>query len=121
MTQLTGIITQPPIEFDLEFRGINGHAESFYQLVAYICQQFEQSASSLDLRQTRSRLEDLILTMVLESQQHNYSHVMGKPEDASGQLPPKFVALAVDYIASHADESLRLTDIAAAAGASIRS
>jgi AraC-like DNA-binding protein len=121
LTRLTGTTIGSPIEFNFEFRGVNGHAESFYQLVAYICQQLEQAESSLDLQRTRSRLEDLILTMVLESQEHNYSHIFGRPEDAAEQLPPKFIALAVDYIASHADESLRLTDIAAASGASIRS
>jgi len=121
LAELTGVKAKQPIEFDLEFRGSGGPAEGFYQLVTYICQQLELSASAIDRAATRSRIEELLLAMVLESQKHNYSYAFEEPQGDEGELPPRFIRLAIEYMSSHADQKLRLSDIAAASGASVRS
>ena len=121
LAEHTGVKVKQPIEFDLEFRGSSGPAEGFYQLVAYICQQLELSASAIDRAATRSRIEELLLAMVLESQNHNYSYAFEEPQGDEGALPPRFIRLAIEYMSSHADQKLRLSDIAAASGASVRS
>lgn len=121
LAELTGVKVKQPIEFDLEFRGSRGRAEGFHQLVAYICQQLELSASAINRAATRSRIEELLLTMVLESQNHNYSYAFEEQQGDEGERPPRFIKLAIEYMSSHADQKLRLADIATASGASVRS
>lgn len=121
LAELTGVKAERPIEFDLEFRAASGRAECLYQLVAYVCQQLELSSTLIDGAATRSRIEELILAMVLESQNHNYSYALEEPQADEGELPPRFIGLAIEFMSSHADQKLRLADIATASGASVRS
>lgn len=118
LAELSGIKVTKPIEFNLEFQGAAGFGHSLMELLVYICSELENPSSLLELKGTRSRLEGAILSLLLESQQHNYTEQMqpNKRTFAQGR-----VDLAVEFILNHASESLTLSDIASAAGLSVRS
>ena len=120
LAKLTGVKTVEPIEFDLTFRGAGGRAESLYQLVAYICQQLELPSSPISRSASCSRVEELVLAMVLDSQNHNYSYALNECGVDSDEITPRFIRLAIEYMLSNADRSMRLADIAAASGVSVR-
>lgn len=120
LADLAGVSVVKPIEFDLAFRREGGRAASMFQLVSYICNQLELPRSPIGSSAACTRLEDFLLAMVLESQRHNYSEVMNERGSCAGELPPKFIQRAIEYIVSHADETVRLADIATASGKSVR-
>ena len=120
LAELAGVTVVEPLEFDLEFRREGGRAASLQQLVSYICNQLELPRSPIDRSAACSRLEDFLLAMILDSQHHNYSEVMDRQSSGAGQLLPGFIQRAIEYMESHADETVRLADIAAASGRSVR-
>jgi AraC-like DNA-binding protein len=121
LARLSGVKAESPIEFTPLFRDARGREGNMYQLLVYLCGQIEQKSSRADFRATYSRLEDVILSMILESQDHNYSAALRCPIGGDGDLPPRYVNRAVQFIRSNADAPLRLEDIASEACASVRS
>jgi AraC-like DNA-binding protein len=121
LARLSGVKVESPIEFSPLFHDTRGREGNLYQLLVYLCGQIEQKSSREEFRETYSRLEDVILSMLLESQDHNYSAAVRRPIGGDDHTPPRYVNRAIQFIRLNADTPLRLEDIAKEAWASVRS
>jgi AraC-like DNA-binding protein len=121
LARLSGVKAESPIEFNPRFQNPCGREGNLYQLLVYLCGQIEQKSSRADFRQTYSRLEDVILSMILESQDHSYAAAVRCPIGGDDHTPPRYVNRAIQFIRLNADTPLRLEDIAKEAWASVRS
>jgi len=121
LAKLSGVKADSPIEFTPRFQDDRGRSGNLYQLLVYLCGQIEQESSRTKFSETYSQLESVILSMILESQDHNYSVAVRRPIEGGGHMPPRYINRAIQFIRSNADRSLRLDDIARAACASVRS
>jgi AraC-like DNA-binding protein len=121
LAKLSGVKADSPIEFTPRFQDDRGRSGNLYQLLVYLCGQIEQISSRANLSETYSQLESVILSMILESQEHSYSAALRRQLGSLGNLPPRYINRAIQFIRSNADRSLRLDDIARAACASVRS
>jgi AraC-like DNA-binding protein len=121
LAKISGIKVADPIEFDPQFQASGGRASTLYELLVYLCGQIEQQASRSTYCETYSRLEGVILSMILESQDHTHSEALRRPIVGEDRLPPRYINRAIQFIRSNADTPLRLDEIATAACASVRS
>src|SRR5690606_1754081 len=64
-----------------------------------------------------TRYGDAILTSMLGGGAHGFSGLFGRPEQATG---PRAVRRAMEYLEANATSPVRMADVAAAAGVSVR-
>lgn len=111
---LTGKPTVAPVDFDLVLHSGGRIVRDSIEMAA---RHFRQAQSPLDHAGVAARLEEFMIHALLHGQPHNYQDVIaGERWTAS----PKQVRRAEAHMRAHAEEPLRLVQIAAAAGCSIR-
>lgn len=107
-----------PIEFAYRPSPIDGSGRALAALVETFCSEFDHSDTVLSLPRVSWRIEEMLMSVLLETTQHNYSEALHRP----GHEPvPFYVRRAEEYIRTHAAEQITFDDIAEAAGVGSRS
>jgi len=115
--RITGRTATVPIEFEPVFEARCGSGALLRGAVEMVAAQLAEAWSPLAHPAVAARLEEFIIHALLQGLPHNYRDVIaGERWTAS----PKQVRRAEAYIRAHAEEPLRLAQIAGAAGCSIR-
>jgi AraC-like DNA-binding protein len=106
-----------PLRFELGMDLSTPQARSWRRLVDLACADAEDNGLSM-MPEARNQLVDLILTGLLMSHEHNYSEAL-----AHGFKPaaPRMVRRAVELFEAEPERQFTVTELAEAAGCSIRS
>jgi AraC-like DNA-binding protein len=125
-----------PLVFSPRFETLTAAGQGFRSLLSRLCVQLSQEVKKQAFgrggrpgegvpgsRQTESReglsaqtLEDDLVTLLLDSQRHNYSRLLVR-----GQNPGSWqLRAAEEYMAANADQTLSLGDVCLAAGVNSR-
>lgn len=92
----------------------SGPGRSLAALVELAVGDLDRDASSLEQPLAASQFEQLLLTVLVSGQPHNYSDRLAARRDAS--VSPRAVKRAVDYIRSHAHLPITVEDLVAVSG-----
>nr|WP_240806995.1 AraC family transcriptional regulator [Polyangium spumosum] len=112
---LTGHTSRGVISFDPELDITAGGGATLHGIVRLLREEIERPAASPFVR---PRLFDVLLTALVTIPRHEGSRLLDLPPP---RVAPAVVRRAEEYIAAHAGEPIRLSDIVAAAGAPARS
>jgi len=112
---------QAPLAFSPRFEMRTAAGQSFRRLVASLCMHLGQGVKSPGPRKEENGLaarvlEDDLVTLLLDSQRHNYSRLLVRDQDAG----PWQVRSAEEYMRANAHLTLSLGDICLAAGVGSR-
>jgi len=108
-----------PIPLHFCRNGSSDHGENgFVELLQFVRKEINRGDPQLKRPGYLSRLEELIASGLIYARPHNYS---AKLAALDGQLIPRYIHRATDYIHAHAGEHLTLNAIASAAATSKRS
>ncbi|WP_407146499.1 AraC family transcriptional regulator [Bradyrhizobium sp. ORS 86] len=113
---LTGMAPAVPVRFRTSIDA-DGGGRILQHTLDMIARQLADPASSLGRPALAARLEEFVVHALLHGQPHNYS------DDIAGDhrtATPKQVRRAEAFIHAHASETIRLAQIADAAGCSVR-
>ena len=119
--KLEALIGKPviaPMEFEpiVDARTSSGGA-MLHRSMDMVVQQLVEPDSPLSHPAVAARLEEFIIHILLHGQPHNYRDAITGERRAA---TPKQVRRAESFIQAHSGETIRLAQIAAAAGCSIR-
>ncbi|MDI1474946.1 AraC family transcriptional regulator [Polyangium sp. y55x31] len=112
---LTGHASRGPIAFDPALDLTTGGGATLHGIVRLLREEIERPADSPFVR---PRLFDVLLTALVTIPRHEGLRLLELPPP---RVAPAVVRRAEEYIAAHAGEAIRLSDIVAAAGAPARS
>jgi AraC-like DNA-binding protein len=117
LESLTGKTAVAPIQFDTVIDVSSNGGSMLRGAVEMAARQLGEPQSPLGHPAVATRLEEFIINALLHGQPHNYSDaIAGEQRTAT----PKQVRRAEAYIQAHAGETIRLAQIAEAAGCSVR-
>lgn len=102
-----------PINFTPAMDLDEGCGGSLWRHIWMAVTDLEQPDSVLRDRATASAFENFITTALLLSHPHNYSEAL---ERLDRSMAPRDVRRAIDFMRSHLDASISLTDVVAASG-----
>jgi AraC-like DNA-binding protein len=114
---LLGGVVPGPIRFDLGFDLTSPRGASWARTVGLLVAELDQPGIA-DNPLAAANWSQLLLTGLLLSQPHAYAEHLERPRAPSGPAPVK---RAIAFIADNADRPLTASDIAQAAGTSVRS
>lgn len=110
------------LRHELEFRPLlsldNPNGMKWTSMLRWIYESLAIDENGFDSPIVAAQIEQMVITMLLTSQQHNYS------EELAGEgrsIAPAFVKRIERYIEEHADEPITIVDLAEHAGVSSRS
>lgn len=106
-----------PIEFEMGLDSNSGGGNLIHNTIEMAAKQLEQAQSPLGYPAVAARLEEFTINALLYGQPHNYLDALTAERRAAA---PRQVRRAEEYIHAHAEEMIRLSQIAEAAGCSIR-
>lgn len=112
---LTGHASRGVIPFDPDLDLTTGGGATLHGIVRLLREEIERPAASPFVR---PRLFDVLLTALVTIPRHEGLRLLELPPQ---RVAPAVVRRAEEYIAAHAGEAIRLSDIVAAAGAPARS
>ncbi|MDI3285468.1 AraC family transcriptional regulator [Polyangium sp. 15x6] len=112
---LTGHASRGAIPFDPDLDLTTGGGATLHGIVRLLREEIERPAVSPFVR---PRLFDVLLTALVTIPRHEGLRLLELPPP---RVAPAVVRRAEEYIAAHAGEAIRLSDIVAAAGAPARS
>jgi AraC-like DNA-binding protein len=117
LVSLIGKRAAVPVEFDMTLDTGNGGGNLIHSSIDMAAQQLEHAQSPLSRPAVAARLEEFIINALLHGQPHSYlDAIIGERRPAA----PKQVRRAEEYIHAHAGEVVKLSQIAEAAGCSVR-
>lgn len=105
-----------PLLFDLSMKTGEQHA-AWTRTLSYLCDQFSLSAQVLDCESFLRHSSNMLMSLLLEIQPHNYSSLLH--EDAVDKSP-RHVRRAIDYIEEHIQQPISLVDLASEVGVTTR-
>ncbi len=94
----------------------DGRAGSLWRYVKLLCAELDAAADGLLSRHAATSAESLLLDLVLETMPNNYSQQLASVRLA----PPGFMRRALAYVHERLHDEIAVTDIASAAGVSVR-
>jgi AraC-like DNA-binding protein len=106
-----------PLVFELELHHSTPAGSAWLQTLEYLCQQFNLRAGCLDNPLLQQQFANMAITLLLSTQQHNYSEQLGKSRQVA---LPRHVCQARDYIDANLGESISLADLAVCVGVTAR-
>jgi AraC-like DNA-binding protein len=118
--QLSLLVNQEinkPLIFNLEMGDANGCRSTWLNSLLYLCEQFSLSNRTTGNEPYLWHANNMLMSLLLEIQPHNYSHLLSRDEKANS---PKFVRRAIAYIEEHVRQPISLTELASFAGTSTR-
>jgi AraC-like DNA-binding protein len=114
--QLAALLGEPPkepVDFVAAIDLSRGHGRSLAHHILMAVADLEQTGSVLSNSHAGSIFEQFITTALLLSHPHNHSQAL---ERLNRAVAPRGVRRAIDYMQSHLDAPVTLTDIIAASG-----
>lgn len=112
---LTGNDIARPLDFESEMR-LDGHVAGAWRLLHYVVSELERDPSLLSNPLVKERFSDTLLTSLLCSQPHNYSHLLQKAPHAA---EPAHLRRVEEYVESHCDQPITAELLAKVAGISV--
>jgi AraC-like DNA-binding protein len=117
LSQKLGRRLDMPLEFALEIPSDSDFGRAWWQLVRHICEISATAPTVLACEEVRKQYSRTMIELLLHAAPHNYSDALNRVD---GQLLPRCVRRAQDYIAEHLAEIRSVAEIAAAIGVSPR-
>lgn len=106
-----------PLEFHTEIDWSCGLAASLKWQLAFMMQEMERADGLTSNAVALASMTDLLVTLALRAAPHNYTDQLTVGPVAA---VPAYVRRAEEFMRAHCAEPIRITDIAAAAGCSVR-
>lgn len=106
-----------PIAFHPVVDWSGGLAASLLGLIDYLVTDMRRADGLASNAMASATFNELVLRTVLVGLPHDRSDLLGRATDASA---PAYVRRAEDYMRANADQPMRMVDLAAAAGCSLR-
>ena len=106
-----------PLEFQSEIDWSRGLAASFKWQLAFLMQEFERPDGVVNNAVALASMTDFLVGLALRAAPNNYSDQLSL---GPATVVPAYVRRAEDFMRAHCNEPIRLTDVAAAAGCSVR-
>jgi AraC-like DNA-binding protein len=113
--ELTGHEPKEPFAFERVVDLTRGSGAAVLSAVKFALQELARDPSSMDRRLFRMGIEDMLLTALLGLPNRYSSELEQTPR---GDLPPRVVRLAEEYIEAHADEAVSVSDLVHVCGCS---
>lgn len=114
---LIGRDVTAPLEFQHKMDTAWPRVRGLQNLLFYMAEDIE-NGGVIHSPLVQERLKELLVQHILYAQPHNYSEVLHSSARPSG---PDYIRNVEEYIEAHADEPLRVQDLASRVGVSIRS
>lgn len=108
----------PALRFEPEMILATTAGSAFRRLLRFVVDEAEHEQSSLTSPLVAARFADALVFGLLLGQPHRHS---GRLRNPLGSNEPRHVRVAAEYIVAHADRALRMADLAALTGVSVRS
>jgi AraC-like DNA-binding protein len=116
LTALLGARPRGEMTFEAAISADQPHAQSLFQLIHFLSQQLDATASSLPAAVCRE-LEQAVQIAFLHASRHTFSHLL----EAQESLPAPLVVRRIEeFIEAHWQEAITIDRLAAEAGASTR-
>lgn len=106
-----------PLEFQPSLDWSCGLTASLKFLLDFVRREFERPDGITSNAVALASLTDLLIPLILRAAPHNYSDQLDLP---AGSAVPVYVRRAEDFMRAQCTTPIRLSDIAAAAGCSVR-
>jgi AraC-like DNA-binding protein len=106
-----------PLEFHTEIDWSRGLAASLKWQLGFMMQEMERPDGLASNTVALASMTDLLVTLALRAAPHNYTDQLTVGPAAA---VPAYVRRAEEFMRAHCAEPIRITDIAAAAGCSVR-
>ncbi|WP_158287714.1 helix-turn-helix transcriptional regulator [Falsiroseomonas bella] len=106
-----------PLEFSPHLDWTRGLAASLRFQLDFVMHEFGRPDGVADNPVALASTTDLLAALILRATHHNHS---GMLEAGRGVAVPAYVQRAEEFMRTHCDTPIRMTDIAAAAGCSLR-
>jgi AraC-like DNA-binding protein len=117
LTALVGPDARAPLRFAPHFVSKSGVGRSIFELVHYIAAEADRDDSVVSSPLIVASLADSLMFGMLQRLQHNHS---GRLATTPRAAEPRHVRRAAEYLEAHAAQPLRLIDLAAVTGVSVR-
>jgi len=117
---LEGILDQRlrrPLVFEPCLDWSSGLAASLKLQLDFVLQDFERADGIASNPVALASITDLLVTLILRGVRHNHADEIGL---GLGSVVPKYVSRAEEFMRANCGTALRVADIAAAAGCSVR-
>jgi AraC-like DNA-binding protein len=118
LSRMLGRPVERPIRFALGFDLVEPGGAAWNNLLGTLLTELDRPFGLLDQPRLRLHYVRTLVSGLLTAQAHDYSDELWTP---GPRLRPRTVRAAIEYIESHLDTPVTLTDIAAASGCSARS
>lgn len=106
-----------PIIFDVSMAPGSESSKVWLRTLNYLCTQLSQSDQLLSYPAFMRNSADMLMSLLLEMQPHNYSRFLQAEPVVNGS---RTVRRAVEYIEAHSNRPVSLADVATAVGVSAR-
>lgn len=106
-----------PLEFEAEIDWSHGLAASLKWQLAFLMQEFERPDGVVGNPVALASMTDFLLTLALRGAPNNYSELLSA---GPATALPAYVHRAEEFMRQHCASPLRIADVAAAAGCSVR-
>lgn len=106
-----------PLEFRSEIDWSRGLAASFKRQLAFVMQEFRRPDGVVSNAVALASMTDFLIGLALRAAPNNYSDQLSL---GPATVVPAYVRRAEDFMRVHCGEPIRLNDVAAAAGCSVR-
>jgi AraC-like DNA-binding protein len=117
LSDLIGEAAVRPIEFAPEMPWETGHGASFGRLIDFVSAEVEREDTLLASPLAIANLEQMVMTALLTAQPSNYSVALSAQGNPAA---PRHVVRAEEYIRTHADQVITVSDLARAGGVTAR-
>ena len=117
LSAMLGDSLRRPLEFRMAVDWGRGLAFSLRQQIKYFASELRRRDGLVSNPTALACLTDLILQTLLLALPHNHSDRLARPK---AELAPGLLIRAEDYMRAHAGQPIRMEQVAAAAGGSIR-
>jgi AraC-like DNA-binding protein len=114
---LLGRPPKRPLRFDPRVSLAHGVGASLERVVAFMADEVDREGGLLSAPLLASRFGEAILANMLSGHAHNYSELLAKIDRTSD---PRSVRVTAEYLEANAIKPIRMTDLAAVAGVSVR-
>jgi len=117
LSQLIESELKQPLVFDLSIEHSKPMGSVLLNTINYICNLYNADASLMQKQAVSDQFMELVMTLLLFQQQHNYSN---KLENTGSTATPWHVKKAREYIEDRIHENITLSDLASHTGVTAR-
>lgn len=117
LEHMLGERLRTPLEFRPDFDWSGGLAATLKGQLELVAREFERTDGMADNAVAMASMTDLLVGLVLLAVPHNHA---GRLEAGSAGAVPAYVRRAEDFMTAHCAEPIRIAQVAAAAGCSVR-